>query len=393
MPQMHRKPHLIFQRGLAAVAIAAVVLLSACEKSLVPSVVPLPEVSVETTAHGPLALQLNYSGNTAGSREVEVRARVSGILLKRRYQEGGPVKKNSLLFELDPEPARAAVEQARAEVEVQRALASQSRRDRERVESVFKQGLVSSGQRDQAVATAEIGAANLLAAQARLRKAELDLSYCAVRAPISGLASNEARSEGSLVIAGQESSLLTRIVQVDPLYVEFTVPDNEAGLLRAALASHRIPVRLTTADGSEYSVEGQLTFLDNAVDMRSGSVAARAILPNPDTKLIPGQFVRVRIDGVSVPDATSVPRKAVLTNGNGYFVWVLNADKVTTQRAVQLGATVGERVIIKHGLEPGEQVVVEGIMKVADGKPAIVNVSTPPLATTTTSALAATAIN
>jgi membrane fusion protein (multidrug efflux system) len=371
---------------LRVFALAGVVGLCACEKSVEPKVAQLPEVAIETTAQAPLPVQLNYSGNTAGSRAVEVRARISGILLKRRYQEGAPVKKDSLLFELDPEPARAAVEQARAEVAVQRALAAQSQRERERVESVFKQGLVSTGQRDQAVATAEIAAANLLAAQAKLRKSDLDLSYCEVRAPISGLASNEARSEGSLVTAGQESSLLTRIVQVDPLYVEFTVPDHEAVLLRAALSSsQKLKARLTLADGSEYPYAAQLTFLDNAVETRSGSVAARAILPNPEMRLIPGQFVRVHIDGLTVLDATSVPRKAVLTNSGGHFVWVLDADKIATQRSVQLGATVGERVIVKRGLAPGEQVVVDGVMKVADGKPVAIM---SPISTTTSSTLA-----
>lgn len=271
---------------------------------------------------------------------------------------------------------------------MQRAVAAQAVRERDRVDSVFKQGLVSVGQRDQVVSAADIANANLLASQAKLRKAELDLSYCEVRAPISGLASNEARSEGSLVTAGQESSLLTRIVQVDPLYVEFTVPDHEAGVLRNALESKQpMRVRLTLADGTEYSEPAQLNFLDNAIEMRSGSVAARAIVPNSGMRLLPGQFVRVIVDGVNLPDATTVPRKAVLTSGNGYFVWVLDGEKVASQRMVTLGATVGERVIVKTGLAAGERVVVDGIMKVADGKR--VNVTTPALATTTTSSLAA----
>lgn len=365
-----------------SIACLGVVALCSCEKSVESKTVQLPEVGVETTTQAPLPVLLSYSGNTAGSREVEVRARISGILLKRTYQEGAPVKQDSLLFELDPEPAKAAVEQARAEVAVQRALASQSQRERERVEQVFKQGLVSLGQRDQIVAAAEIAAANLMAAQAKLKKAELDLSYTQVRAPISGLASNEARSEGSLVTAGQESSLLTRIVQVDPLYVEFTVPDHEAALLRSALATQKVKARLTLADGTEYPHAAEINFLDNAVETRSGSVAARAILPNPETKLIPGQFVRVRIDGLNVADATSVPRKAVLTNSSGHFVWIIGSDKIATQRTVQLGATLGERVVVKGGLSPGEQVVVDGIMKVADGKPvAIIS----PISTTSSS--------
>jgi membrane fusion protein, multidrug efflux system len=381
-------PHIFITRNLPTIVIVCAIGLAACTKSAEPQLAQVPEVGVETAVQGSLPLQLSYSGHTAGSREVQVRSRVSGILLKRRYQEGARVEKDSLLFELDPEPARAAAEQARAEVEVQRALAAQAKRERERTESIFKQGLVSLGQRDQVVAASEIADANLLAAQAKLRKAELDLSYCEVRAPISGLTSNEARSEGSLVTAGQDSSLLTRIVQVDPLYVEFSVPDHEAGLLRDALSSNKpIKVRLTLADGNEYSQDARLTFLDNAIEMSSGSVAARAIVPNTDLRLLPGQFVRVFVDGINMPNATTVPRRAVLTGSNGHFVWVLDEDKKTMQRIVTLGSNVGDRVIVKSGLSPGERVVVDGVMKVADGKR--VNVATPALATTTTSSMAA----
>jgi len=360
-------------------------LLSACRSEAVPETQPLVEVSIETVAPVSLPLSLSYSGHTAGSREVEVRARVSGILLARRFEEGKPVAQDQILFQLDPEPARAALAQAQAELAMQRAQATQAKRESDRIVAMASQGLVSQLQRDQALSIAEIAAANRLAAEARLRKAELDLSYTQVRAPIAGLASNEARSEGSLVTAGSESSLLTRIVQADPLYVEFTVPDFEAATLRVGLAksqasasAQKVTARIELADGSVYPEVAQLTFLDNAVELRSGTVAARAIVRNPDRLLLPGQFVRVRIEGLKMENVLSVPRKAVLTNGNGHYVWVVGDKNIAEQRQVDLGATVGEHAIVKNGLQYGDRVVIDGIVKVAAGER--VNVLMPALA-------------
>jgi membrane fusion protein, multidrug efflux system len=349
---------------------------ASCAQETQQPATPVPQVGVELVTQSDLPLALQYSGHTAGSREVEVRARISGILLKRRYREGALVAQGSLLFDLDPEASRTAVEQASAEVAVQHAQATQAQRERERVQSVFDRGLVSQLQRDQAEAAAAIAAANLLAAQAKLKKAQLDLSYCEVRAPIAGLTSHEARSEGSLVIAGQESSLLTRIVQVDPLYVEFTVPESEAVLLRAALHGNvAVGAKLLLADGSEARHSGQLTFLDNEVETQSGAVVARASFPNPELLLIPGQFVRVRLDGMQLPAVIGVPRKAVLSGesrgGGKHFVWVVDSNSVASQRQVTLGAAVGELVVIKSGLAAGEHLVVDGVIKVADGKPVL----------------------
>ena len=354
------------------IAIAA---SSGCAREEEQATPDLPSVTAIAVAPASLPLSLNYSGHTAGSREVEVRARVSGILLARKFEEGRPVVKDQVLFEIDPEPARAALAQAQAELAMQRAQAAQAKRESERILTMAKQGLVSQLQRDQALSAAEIADANRLAAEARVRKAELDLGYTRVRAPIAGLASNEARSEGSLVTAGSESSLLTRIVQADPLYVEFAVPDVEAATLRAALAKSDatpgappVVAHIELADGSQFPHIAQLTFLDNTVESRSGSVAARAIVKNPERLLLPGQFVRVRIDGLRVDDVLGVPRKAVLTNGEGHYVWVVGADDTAVQRRVTLGMSVGDHVIVKSGLQSGERVVYEGVMKVAAGK-------------------------
>lgn len=370
--------------SLAALLLAAA-LQTACKPAAQEANTQLPSVGVVAVAPQSLPLSLNYSGHTAGSREVEVRARVSGILLARKFEEGRPVAKDQVLFEIDPEPARAALAQAQAELAMQRAQAAQAKRESDRILAMAQQGLVSQLQRDQALSAAEIAEANRLAAEARVRKAELDLGYTQVRAPIAGLASNEARSEGSLITAGAESSLLTRIVQADPLYVEFAVPDVEAATLRAALAKSEstpdappIVAHIELADGSRFPELARLTFLDNAVESRSGSVAARAIVKNPDRLLLPGQFVRVRIEGLRMDDVIGVPRKAVLTNGEGHYVWVLGADDTAVQRRVTLGMSVGDHVIVKSGLQEGERVIYEGVMKVAAGKK--VNVERPALA-------------
>ena len=198
---------------------------------------PAPEVAVAAVTTGNVPTLLEYTGRAVGSRDVEVRARVSGILLERRYEEGSAVRKGDLLFRIDPEPYRAAAAQARAELGVEQAKLDEARRQRDRIVPLFEKNAASQRQRDEVVSQFEVAQANVEAARARLRTAELDLSYTDVRAPIGGLTSREVRSEGSLVAAGTESSLLTRIVQTDPIYVEFTIPATDAVLIRKAIAA------------------------------------------------------------------------------------------------------------------------------------------------------------
>jgi membrane fusion protein, multidrug efflux system len=329
---------------------------------------PPPEVVVTSVSRGEVPIQLTYSGRTAGSREIEVRARVSGILLQRLYEEGKSVREGDVLFRIDPEQFRAAAAQARAELAVATAQRDDARRNRDRLVPLYEKRLVSQRDRDAAVSAFEIGEANVAAARARLRTAQLDLGYTEVRAPIAGLTSYEARSEGSLVTAGEESSLLTRIVQTDPLYVEFSITENEAALLRDRLTSSRPPtVRLTLDNGVEHATPGTLTFIDNAVDRASGTVPARAVLPNPGVALLPGQFVSVKLSGVSLMAAVSLPRRAVMTSTNGSFVWVVGKGQVAELRPVVLGRAFGDQTIITEGLTGGERVIVEGVLKVQPG--------------------------
>ncbi len=333
---------------------------------------PKPEVAVATAASAPLPLQLTYTARAVGSREVEVRARVTGILEARRFVEGSAVKAGDVLFQIDPEPYRAAVAQARGELGVERASLDEATRNRDRIVPLYDKNAVSQRQRDEAVSAYEVAAARVAAAEARLKSAELDLGYTSVRAPISGLTSREVRSEGSLVQAGGETSLLTRIVQTDPLYIEFSLPEQEAALLRARLADQatrkNLLVTLLLGTG-EHPEKAPVTFIDNAVESASGTVIARAVLPNKQGALLPGQFVRVRVDGVALEDVVAIPRKAVMMSPQGAFVWVIDANEAASFRPVQMGRGADEQVVITQGLGAGERYIVEGVMKVAPGAP------------------------
>ena len=355
---------------LSVVVLAAS--LGACGKQPQPQQPPPPEVAVSSVEKGAVPLDLTYTARTAGSREVEVRARVGGILLKRRYEEGSSVREGQPMFQIDPEPIRARVASARAEVSVAKARLDESLRQRERVLPLFEKNAVSQSRRDEAVSAFEVAQANLVAAESNLRTAQLDLDYSDVRAPISGLTSREMLSEGSLISTDQDSSLLTRIVQVDPLYIEFSLPDAEAALLRASIAPARknaTPpvVKLLLENGEEYPEAAKLTFVDNASDPQSGTVRARAVLPNPEAQLLPGQFIRARVEGVTLSDVVAIPRKAVMSNAQGRFVWLVAQEEKIEMRPVQVGRTMGNNIVVTQGLAPGDRYVVEGVLKVQPG--------------------------
>ena len=332
---------------------------------------PPAQVTVETVAPRTVAVPYELPGRLEGSREVEVRARVSGILLERTYAEGRPVGRGATLFVIDPAPYRAAVQAARAEVAEEKARLARAEREVARLEPLLAERAASRKDYDNAVSDAQEARATLQAAQARLDSAELDLSYTRVTAPIGGLSSRAEHSEGSLVSPG-ENGLLTRIVQVTPIWVRFSVPDQTLLALRKAIAAREVTspgtsqleVELVLPDNSVHAEKGRVNFSDSAIDPETGSVELRAELPNASGDLLPGQFVRVRLQGIERPDAILVPQRAVQQGEQGKFVFVVGADGKAQAKPVVVGDWLGRDWIVESGLTAGERVIVDGAIKV-----------------------------
>jgi membrane fusion protein (multidrug efflux system) len=336
---------------------------------------PPPEVSVETVTPRTLALAFEYVGQTAGSREVEVRARVSGILLKRNFTEGAPVKEGQSLYTIDPAPFEAAVARSEADVVAAQARYEQAKRNAARLVPLYAEKAVSQKEYDDAVSGEEIGAADVKAARARLVTDKLNLSYTKVEAPRSGLASRSLRSEGSLVEGPQ--TLLTTVVQTDPIWVNFGISDNEAAEFAKEVQAGRIvmaksgqfEVALKRADGSLYERTGKLNFSDVRVTTTTGTREARAELPNPQAALRPGEFVRVILRGATRPNALTVPQRAVLEGPQGKFVYIVDQNGTAQPRPIEVGDWAGDAWIVNKGIQPGDRVITEGLMRLGPGAP------------------------
>jgi len=379
-------PRAAARAARAAAAGVAVLVLAACGQQgqqggfhgFPPA--PVTLVEVKTTS---VPLTFEYVGQTAGSKEAEVRARLTGILERRVYQEGERVKEGQTMFVIDPKPYAAAVQAADAELARARAAAAQARRDRARLEPLIGgdvEGAVSRREYDNAVSAVETAEANVKLAEANLTTARLNLSYTTVTAPVSGFASRAQKSEGSLVSPGADS-LLATVSQVDPIYVNFSISENERLRLDrlrregklvlpdAKRNGYEVSVRL--ADGTVYPRKGTVAFIDARINPGTGSYDARAVFANPDVGLRPGQFVRVILAGATRPDAIVVPQVAVMDGPQGKFVYVAGRSADGKDVALPRPVTVSDWVeldganqwIVETGLKPGDRVVVDGMAK------------------------------
>jgi membrane fusion protein (multidrug efflux system) len=334
---------------------------------------PPSEVTVMTATQEALPVTWEYVGQTAGSREVEVRARVTGILVSRNFKEGERVKQGQSLFTIDPKPFEAALARAVADLAAAEARLEQARRNAARLKPLYAEKAVSQKEHDDAVSAEAIGAADVKAAQARLTEAKLNLAYTKVEAPVSGITTRALPSEGTLISG--PNVLLTSVVQVNPIWVNFGIPDNEQARIQreAQAGTLKLPrnfeVELRLADGSVYAHKGKLDFADVRVSTATGTREARAELPNPDGYLRPGQFVRVILKGASLPNAVTVPQRSVMEGPQGKFVYVVDEKSMAQARPVEAGPWSGDRWIITSGLQGGERVIVDGVMKIGPGAP------------------------
>ncbi len=363
------------------VAIALLALVAACGPSGGqpghggPGGMPPAEVGVVTVEPKAVLAPFEYTGQTAGSREVEVRARVTGILLKRNFLEGGAVKLGQSLYSIDPVPFQSALARAEADMASAAARLDQAKRNASRLRPLLAEQAVSQKELDDALSAETIGDAEFKVARARLTEARLNLEYTRVESPANGIAGRSLRSEGSLV-TGPEV-LLTSVTQVDPIWVNFGIPDNERLRLQKETEAGRLllpedgrfEAMVKLADGSVYARTGKLTYSDIRISGQTGTSDARAVLPNPDGKLRPGQFVKVTLTGATRPNAVLIPQRAVLDGPQGKFVYVVDEKSSAQARPVEVGDWAGSDWIITGGLKAGERVIIDGVMRIGPGAP------------------------
>ena len=355
---------------------AAALLVAACGQQQAggPGGFPPAEVAVITVQARTVPVTYEYTGQAAGSREVEVRARVTGILQARNFREGAAVKKGESLFTIDPAPFQVAAARAEADLAAAEARLAQAKRNAARLKPLAAEKAVSQKEYDDALSAEAIGEADAKAARARLMEARLNLEYTRVEAPIAGITGRAPQSEGSLV-SGPEV-LLTTVTQSDPAWVWFGIPEGEQARIRREAEAGRLllpeggrfEATVRTAEGTVLAKAGRLSFSDIRVNPQTGTSEARAELPNPDGRLRPGQYVRVVLAGATRPNAILVPQRAVLEGPQGKFVYLL-ADGKAAAQPVEVGEWSGPDWIITSGLKVGDTVIVDGVMRIGPGAP------------------------
>lgn len=368
--------------ALRAVVVVLALGIAGCEgesSEAPPGAQPVAAVSVNVArvGLGPVVVEQVYAGRVRAAHEVEVRARVEGVLEARLYDEGSAVAQGAALFRIDPKPFEVMVLGARAELETARAELRQAERDWERMSRLFESDTISERDRDNARAGLELAEARLAVAEARLEQTRLELGYTEVIAPIAGLTSLEAEPVGSLVGRG---TLLTTIIQQDPVHVRFALPEDDAVLQRTALramggergATDPRAARLVLPDGSDYAHLGEIDFTASIVDPRTGTVSARAVFANPDGDIVPGQFVRVRVELQTLDEAAVIPDSAIGQGPGGPRVFVVDDEDVARMRDVALGPLIEAGRVVLAGLRDGERLVVNGQVALRDGAPVVV---------------------
>ncbi|MFD2675555.1 efflux RND transporter periplasmic adaptor subunit [Camelimonas lactis] len=366
--------------GAPCLAVALALTTAACDQpqasaNAAAATAAPPEISFITVRQEPVPLVRELPGRVTARSVAEVRARVSGLVVKRAFEQGSKVNEGDLLYKIDPAPYQ--VELARSEAALQRAEASLvlARQQAERLSTLLARHIASQAQYDAAIAAQKQAEAEVAGARAARDGARLNLEYTNVRAPISGRIGRALLTEGTLLDSAS-SGVLATIQQIDPIYVDITQSVGELNKLRRDLASGELArlegnganVELIMDDGSVYAHNGRLLFSDITADPGTGQVTLRVLMPNPDGELFPGMYVRARVAQGVDADAIAVPQQAVHRSNDGRAeVWVVKADNKVALQPVDVGQVVGGAWLVNAGLQPGERVVVEGVQKISAG--------------------------
>jgi membrane fusion protein (multidrug efflux system) len=327
---------------------------------------PAVPVSVIEVAPREVPVSFEAVGRTEGSREVQVRARVAGILEKQLYTEGDSVQAGAVLFQIERAPFEIELAQARGTLSQELAREELAKRELARLRTLADRRAISEKEADQALSALSQTAAAVQVARARVRQAELNLSYTTVAAQIDGITGRAQQSIGSLVSPTNETAMLTTLTRGDPLWVRFALSEAEYATVRARDAKG-VRVQLELADGKPYAGEAKVNFTGSSVDAATGTVQMRAEVPNAELVLLPGQFVRVRVIA-GTQQAFVVPQTAVMQNEGGRFVW-LAADGKAVQRSIRAGNWLGADWVVLEGLKAGDPVIVDNLVRLRPGAP------------------------
>lgn len=353
------------------------VLASCSKEASAPQQRPAPEVTVMTVTPRDIPHTPSFVAQTDSSRLVDIVARVSGFLDRIAYQEGELVKEGQLLFQLDQKPFKAQLEAARGELQSQQARFKTADANLKRVKPLAEQNALSQADLDRAQGEYDASKAAVFAASAKVKEAELNLGYTTIRSPVTGLASRAMQREGAFVNAMADTAYLTYVAAIDPIWVTFSVSQNQMARWREESQKGQIvlpknqdyEVELVLPDGTPYAERGKINFADPSFSQDTGSFMVRAVLPNPKRELRPGMFVTAYLKGAVRPNAVVVPQLSVQQGSNGHIVYVVKPDSTAEVRPVVVGDYEGEKdIVILTGLQAGDRIVVEGMLKVVPGQ-------------------------
>ncbi|WP_446904078.1 efflux RND transporter periplasmic adaptor subunit [Burkholderia sp. YIM B11467] len=367
--------------------IAALTVCTGCKKPAAIPTLGAPEVTVVTIAPRDTPVDFEFTAQTQSSHEVEIRARVDGFLDKRTYVEGQMVKAGQTLFQMDHKPFDAALQTAKGQLAQQQARLNVAKENLARVRPLAAQNALSKKDLDDAVGNVQQAEAAVIAAQGQVQTAQLNLGYTTIKSPITGLSSFARQQDGSYVTA-TAAGLLTYIYQLDPMWVNFSISENEMLKRRDEIAKGKLRfppndefvVTLVLADGTEFPQRGRINFANPAFSTDTGTFLVRAVFDNPNGTLRPGQFVRARVSGATRPGAVLVPQRAVLQGAKSHYVWVVDNESKAHQRVVEVGEWHGDDWFVTDGLKAGERVVVDGAIRVAPDTPLKIVAGAPPSA-------------
>jgi multidrug efflux system membrane fusion protein len=351
-----------------ALGAALAATLAACTESRSappPGEPPPPAVAISAVERRAVSPSNELTGRVEAIHHVEIRPRVSGHVTAVHYTEGAEVAQGTLMFTIDPRPYQATLARATAELARARARVDLARIEAERAEKLLAASAIARGERDSIASSAAQAQAEVQAAQASVELARLDVGFTQVRAPIAGRTGQAIVSVGDYVAAGPAPTLMTTIVSVDPVHVYFT--GDEQTYLRFASHAEHAQVAIGLVDEPGFPHAGEVDFIDNRIDSSTGTVRVRAVVANPDKRLTPGLFARVKLPEAKSVDALLVEDRAVLTDQDRKYVYVLGAGDIVQRHDVTLGRIVDGRRVITQGLNAGDRVIVDGLQKVRPG--------------------------